>query len=548
MGDLAHDLLEPGVELEETHISWVFLTARDVYKVKKPIDLGFLDFTTVQARRAACDAEVQLNRRLAPDVYLGVLPITAGADGRHRIGGVGHTVDWAVHMRRLPAASRGDHLLADGLLSRRHLTRVADRLAAFHDQARCDSTTASFGSPESIGRNVRENFRQTRDSIASYLVEEEAAEIERWQLGFLERARELFLERARLGRIRDGHGDLRLEHLYLLEDGQGASAAAADRPSSRDGGGLEQGAAEPAIAIAIIDCIEFNERFRYADVCADVAFLSMDLARHGHVDLAEHFLARYARAANDYDLYPLIDFYQSYRAYVRGKVASLLAADRGAAPGVGARAAADARLHFKLALASERPSLLPPMVIAVGGPIASGKSATAEWIADQRSAPIVDSDRTRKALLGVAPNERVWHAPFRGGYAPDVTAEVYAEVLRRAAAVLTSGRAVVLDASFRSREERAAARRLAAEHGVGFLFVECAADRATLHARLEKRARRAAVSDGRIEILDDFLASWEPVTELAPDQHVRLDTTRPHEQNRDLLRSRIAFWPPRLSG
>jgi predicted kinase len=237
-------------------------------------------------------------------------------------------------------------------------------------------------------------------------------------------------------------------------------------------------------------------------------------------------------------------------------VASILAAEPSGVEGGGetpgakarARAAAEAHRHFKLALASERPSLLEPLLIAVGGPIASGKSTIAEWIADQRSAPVVDTDRTRKSLLGVRPTEKVWHPPFEGGYAADVTGRVYDEVLRRAGAVLDSGRAVVLDASFRSRAERAAARRLAEEHGVGFLFVECAADTATLRRRLEERARHTGVSDGRLEILDAFLASWEAVTELAAHEHVRLDTDRAIEETRDALRARIAFWPPRLQG
>jgi uncharacterized protein len=558
MAELPDDLATPDVELEETHISWVFLGERDVYKVKKPLDLEFLDFSSAAARRRACEAEVTLNRRLAPGVYRGVVPITVGPDGRLRIGGDGEPVDWAVHMRRLPAARRADHLLHGNRLSRDALTLVAERLAAFHAAARCDPAVAVFGSPEAIDRNVRENFQHTRGTVEAYLSAAEAAEIERWQLDFLTGRRALLEQRVRAGRIRDGHGDLRLEHLYLLESDlerrqpAGAAPTAIASPP-RDGapappGGALAGGSAPGTEVVIVDCIEFNDRFRYADVCADAAFLSMDLAAHGAVDLAEHFLARYARAANDFDLYPLVDFYQSYRACVRGKVASIVAADEGAAAGARARAAAEAHRHFKLALASERPSLLPSLVIAVGGPIASGKSTVAEWIAHERSAPIVDADRTRKSMLGVAPTEKVWHPPFSGSYAPEVTAQVYDEILRRARAVLDSGRAVVLDASFRSRDERAAARRLAAECSVGFLFVECAAPAPTLRRRLEERQRRTGVSDGRLEILEPFLASWEPVTELHPAEHARLDTDRPFEEARDLLRSRIAFWPPRLAG
>lgn len=533
MPELPDDLLGPGVDLAETHISWVFLTATDVYKVKKSVDLGFLDFRGLDQRRRACEAEVELNRRLAPAVYLGVVAVTRGPDGHLRLGGDGAVADWAVHMRRLPEARRADVLLAAQRLGRRELTWIAERIAVFHFAAHADAATAAFGAPSAIAENVRENFSATRAAIDAYLSPPEAAEIERWQLDFLERRRDLFERRVAGGRVRDGHGDLRLEHVYLPDAGDGGAAPAA-------------GARAPEIVI--LDCIEFAERFRYADVCADVAFLAMDLAAHGRSDLAEHFLARYARAANDFDLYPLVDFYESYRAYVRGKVAAIVAGDdRG---GSAARASAGIAAHraFKLALASERRSLLAPMVIAVAGPIGSGKSTVAEWIAEGRSAPVVDTDRTRKSLLGVAPTQKVWDPPFAGSYTAHATDRVYDEMLRRAGAVLESGRAVILDASFRSRAERAAVKNLARERGVAFLLVECAATEATLRRRLEQRARTTGVSDGRLEILDSFLAEWEPIAELPADQHLQLDTERPEEECRAALRSRIEFWPERLPG
>lgn len=539
MGTLQQDLTRLGFERVETHISWVFVGQRDVYKVKKPVDLGFLDFSTLDQRRRFCQAEVELNRRLAPGVYLGVVPVFRDAEGRHRLGGegeagetaTGEPVDWAVRMKRLPEAARADHLLAEGRLTPSHLQALAQHLAAFHADARSDDETARFGTVEAIAGNVRENFQQTQETVASYVDPVQAAEIERWQLDFLDRRRELFEGRIAAGRVRDGHGDLRLEHVYFPGEASG------------DEGG-EQVDLGPVL---VIDCIEFNRRFRFADVAADVAFLSMDLAWQGRVDLAESFLARYARAADDFDLYPLIDFYESYRAYVRAKVSSFVAADPEASDAARERSAQEARRYYLLALASERRSLLPPSVVAVGGIIASGKSTIAEAIGDAMSAPVVDSDRTRKHLVGVAAIEPLHHPAFQGAYTPEWSEKTYGELLRRAAAVLASDRPVVLDASFRSRGQRAAARELATRHGVPFHFVECRAEPGLCEERLRRRQRERAVSDGRLEIFHDFLARWEPVAELAPAEHLPLDTSQPLADSLEALARKLPVWPPGLT-
>jgi aminoglycoside phosphotransferase family enzyme/predicted kinase len=471
--------------------------------VKRAVSLGFLDFRTIEARRAACDAEVRLNARLAPGVYRGVVAIARGADGRARIGGDGDVIDWAVHMRRMPDEARADVMLERGALSEEQIDCVAERVAAFHASARCDAETSRFGTRSAIAANVEENFAQT--SIDAFVRREEADEIVAWQRAFLAEHATRFDARIASKRIRDGHGDLRLEHVYF-------------GPTP-----------------IVLDCIEFNDRFRFADVCADLAFLSMDLASHGRVDLAERFLARYARASNDFDMYALVDFYESYRAFVRAKICAM----RGDAPG--------ARRHLLLALSADRRSLLAPAVVAVGGIIASGKSTIAERLGDAMGAPVVEADRTRKAMLGVAPTERIAESAWHGAYDPAFTDRVYAEVLRRAGVVLAAGRPVVLDASFRSKSMRAAARALAQSHGVPFHFVECRADAATCRSRLAARAKSSAISDGRIEIFDDFVAKFEPPDEIADVERTVLDTTHPPAESLATLRARLDTWPVGLN-
>ena len=507
MAKLKADLEAAGFELIETHISWVFLDAEEVFKVKRPVDLGFLDFTTPERRRSACDSELRLNRRLAPDVYLGVVPITIDASGVHRVGGTGAVVDWAVRMRRLAVERRADELLQAGLLTPQQVDALAIHIARFHRGVRCDEETSKHGDVETIRHNVQENFEQTRNSIGDYLSPEQACEIEAWQMETLGNDAP-FRARIDAARVRDGHGDLRLEHVYFESDG----------------------------AISIIDCIEFNDRFRYGDVCSDIAFLSMDLAWHGRVDLAERFLARYARESNDYELYSVVNFYESYRAFVRGKVASLLAADTEASAESRERARREARRYFLLALAFERPPLVPPRVVAVGGLIASGKSQTSATIGDLLAAPVLSSDRTRKQSMGREATDSLSAGAWAGAYAEATTETVYDELSRLADIVLSSGRPVVIDASFRTAAMRNAARSLAIRHGVPFVMVECGAPRKVIMERLTARERAGVhESDARANLLEEFERRFEPVVELRPSEHLRLDTSGPPAEVRKLL-------------
>lgn len=517
---ILRDLATGTVELVETHISWVLIGDDEVFKLKKPVDLGFLDFSTPNDRKAACEAEVALNRRLAPQTYLGVVEVRRSADGRLSFGGEGEVVDWAVHMRRLSDRDRADVRLAEGRLGRAEIELVARRIAEFHAAARCDETTSAFGRAEAIAVNVEENFDQTRASIHRYLQPAQAEEIERRQLAQIREHGERFAARVAAGRVRDGHGDLRLEHVYLDDQGE----------------------------VTIIDCIEFNDRFRYADVAADLAFLAMDLSEHGHVGLSEQLVADYARASGDYDLYSVLDFYEGYRAYVRGKIASFVADGPDVDHDHRQRAEASARHCFLLALASERRAMLRPMVVAVGGIIASGKSTISGRLGFEMSAPVVDADRTRKQMLGVRETQPVHDGSWQGAYDPRFTEEVYAEVFRRAGVVLDSGRPVIVDASFRSRALRQRARQLARDHQVGFRLVECRVDPEVAKQRLVERAKQASVSDGRLEIFDDFVARWETVDELPEDEHLVLDTARSIDENLERLRDAVRTWPPGLGG
>lgn len=473
-----------GTTVVTTHGSLVFLTATHVFKVKRARDFGFFDYTTPEARRRFCEEEVRLNRRTAPAVYLGVLPVFEDDRG-FSLTRPGRVADHAVHMVRLPdersaiALVRKDRLGADDLVA------FARYVANFYRHAQ-----AAPPAPEAMEQNVRENFDQVRPFAGRFLDAPLFAALESGGLAWLETHRERLARRP----SRDGHGDLRLEHVYILDDGP-----------------------------VLIDCIEFAERFRVADPALDVAFLAMDLRRMGRRDLAEIFLGRFAFESGDYDFYPLAAGYETYRAFVRGKVACFVAADPATPAALAARKRAEAAEFFRLAEETGRGAGAPRVVLAVGGIIAAGKSTVAEALARRLAVPIVSADATRKDLAGLRHDEQ----GGAGIYEQAFTERTQAELLRRADLVLESGRGVILDTTFAEGVLRGRARDLADRHGAAFRFVECRARTDVLRERL--RARKGGLSDAREDLLDSFLARWEPEPEgeSGAPSHIVLDTTGP---------------------
>jgi uncharacterized protein len=283
--------LSKEVELIETHISLVFLTRKYVYKVKKPVDFGFLDFTSLDKRKYFCEQEVKLNRRLSPDIYLGVVEITFDRD-RISFNGKGQVEEYAVQMKRIPEELLLDKLLAKGQVNREMMESLSERLARFYASAETNEHIKSFAKPERVKQDTDENFEQTKKYIGAVIPKAIYEEIQKRTNEFFRTREALFHRRIVSDWIRDCHGDLRLEHIFWGKE------------------------------IAIFDCIEFNERFRYTDVAADIGFLAMDLDYHGRDDLSDDLIRTYIEKSADPDLSLLLDFYKCYRAYVRGKVES----------------------------------------------------------------------------------------------------------------------------------------------------------------------------------------------------------------------------------
>jgi aminoglycoside phosphotransferase family enzyme len=313
------------VECRQTHASAVFLVGELVYKVKKPADLGFLDFTTLAKRRHFCEEEVRLNRRLAPGVYLGVVPITLAGAGV-AMEGEGEPVEWAVKMRRLPDDATLERRLGRSEMDPGQMRSLARRVAAFHAGAACGPHIARFGAFEVVAGNARDNFVQSAPWAGLTVGREAFERLRALNERALGRLRPLIESRARRGVPRDTHGDLRMDHVYLFPD------------------------RAPPDDLAIIDCVEFNERFRFADPVADMAFLVMGLRYAGHGGLADVFADEYFRASGDEEGRSLLPFYTAYRAAVRAKVEGLRMIEP-EVPEAGRRAARVAACgHWRLAL------------------------------------------------------------------------------------------------------------------------------------------------------------------------------------------------------
>jgi aminoglycoside phosphotransferase family enzyme/predicted kinase len=471
-----------GVEVRQTHISVVFLAGGHAYKVKKPVNLGFLDFSTLARRRHFCAEEVRLNRRLAPAVYRGVVPVTRSG-GRVRMEGEGEAVEWAVKMKRLPDEATLQKRLLRGEVGPDLVRTLARKVAAFHARADSGKRIAAFGRFPVVARNARENFAQSLPQVGVTVSPAVFARLRCLTEEALARLRPLIEARARRGVPRDTHGDLRLDHVYVFPD----------RPPPED--------------LAVIDCIEFNERFRFADPVADMAFLAMDLAFHGRRDLARAFADACFEAAGDDEGRALLPFYTAYRAVVRAKVEGFELAEREIPAEEKEAALARARAHWLLALAELEAPGRRPCLVLVGGLPGSGKSTLAAGLGERAGFTVVRTDVVRKELAGLSPEVPI-AAPCRESlYTLERTEQVYAECLRRAEGLLFEGKRVLVDANFKEESRRQTFLAGAARLGVPAVCLLCQAPAETARARIG--ARRNDASDADWSIYCQAVERWE---------------------------------------
>lgn len=484
------------ITVVQTHISFIFIAGEEVYKVKKAVNFGFLDFTTLEKRKFYCEEELRLNRRLAPEAYLGVVPIAQDASGRLAFGENGRIVEYAVRMKKLPQERMLGRLLAEGRVEPAVMDAIAGKLADFHRRAETGGRIDEIGGLETIRRNHEENFAQTADTVGVTIPAGRYASIRTYVRGFLIRQEALFHRRVAEHRIRDCHGDLHLEHICV------------------DNG------------ITIFDCIEFNERFRFGDVAAEVAFLAMDLDYNGYGAWGEAFAEAYIRHAGDPEIRRLLNFYRCYYAYVRGKVIGFRIKD----PAIGEKEQKEAKqtaaryfdLAYTYAARLERPTL-----VLTAGLMGTGKSVLARGLAPRLGAEVIRTDLIRKELLAIRPEERRPDPFGQGIYSDDISRRTYDRALELAGAELRKGRSVIIDASYKRRDERIRAAEAAKTGKTEFFLVECVCPDEIIRQRLD--ARQAAgtdPSDGRWEIFLAQKADFDPITELPATSRIVIDTAR----------------------
>jgi aminoglycoside phosphotransferase family enzyme/predicted kinase len=487
------------VEQRETHISRVFLTGEYAYKIKKPVNLEFLDFTNLEKRKHYCQQEAALNKRLSTDIYLGAVPITFNND-RYYLSGPGEAVEYAVKMKQLPEELSMLHLVRNGKLETDCIQQLARVLAGFYQNAAGGELINKIGSRTTVWVNSEENFRQTEQFVGDYLDERMVQIIRAATRAFLTRRKALFDRRIKQRKIRDCHGDLRLGHIYFFN------------------------------GVQIIDCIEFNDRFRYADVTSDLAFLAMDLDFEGHPQVVQRLINFYLDYAKDEEMFILLDFYKCYRAYVRVKVNCFHLRDNHLAASRRAKILRETRRYLNLAYRYAVQFTRPTIWVVCGLPTA-GKTATAEMMAKILSLGILQSDVVRKKLFNL-PLDGTPDLPFEEGiYSKESTALVYGKLLMLAQQEIEKGRSIILDAAFSQRHDRDEALRLARDMDANIIFVECTASNETLKKRLSIRDVSTMNSDLRQQHFKHLCTRFESLQELPDEMHIRINTDLPMEES-----------------
>ncbi|MFZ5876707.1 MAG: AAA family ATPase [Nitrospirota bacterium] len=483
-------------EVIETHISWVLLTGVYAYKLKKPVDFGFVNFTTLARRKFFCEEELRLNRRLAPAWYLGVVAVTGTVD-RPRLGGPGPAIEYAVKMKQFPHDARLDLVLARGELTPERLDAEVTAIAEFHRRAAVATADSPFGTPERVANRVQENLTTIREHSADAGDLPVLERLDRRSRAEHAALAETFGARKRDGFIRECHGDLHLGNMAWV--------------------GVEP---------VIFDCIEFNDDLRWIDVMSEIAFLVMDLNHRGAPALARRALNAYLEATGDYAGLRVLPYYFAYRSLVRAKVACLRLSQGNL--GASERAATAREVRQYLDLAARPPRSERPVLVITHGASGSGKSHLAQGVVETIGAIRVRSDVERKRLVGLSSHSRAAAEPGAGIYTTDLTARTYARLGELAALSLDAGFSVVADATFLKRAQRDQLRAVARSRSSPCVILASQAPESVLRERIVSRARAGRdASDADLAVLAEQLRGIEPLTDDERRASVTVDTARP---------------------
>lgn len=492
------------LRLVETHVSWVLLTGDYAYKIKKPLNLGFLDFSTLEKRRFYCEEEVRLNRRLAGDYYLGVIPVT-GVPEHPRWGGAGKAMEYAVKMRQFPQDAQLDRILDRGRLEPRHMDAFAHLIADFHARASVASTSGGYGTPAHIYHPVAENFTQLEKPCAAVGLSLQLEKLRHWSGESFSRLEPAFEQRKEQGFVRECHGDMHLRNMAWVDD-------------------------QPLV----FDCIEFNPDLRWIDVVSETAFLVMDLLQRQEPELAWRFLNVYLEVGGDYAGMELLPFYLTYRAMVRAKVAAIRASQAGIA--AEDRIEAEKELGGYLQLAERCSHNRQPRLLITRGLSASGKSTLTSLLLEKLGAIRIRSDVERKRLFGMSRNDSAESAFGKGIYSSAASEKTYARLLQLAAVLLEAGFPVIVDAAFLQAEQRRPFQLLAATKQLPYIILELQVSKDTLRKRIQRRVK--GVSDADLDVLERQFQLWKELETEEQGHCVCIDMEKEPELEQLLRRLR----------
>jgi aminoglycoside phosphotransferase family enzyme/predicted kinase len=485
-----------GFEVFETHISYVLLTGEYVYKFKKPVDLGFLDFTTLEKRKYYCEEELRLNRRLAPDMYLAL--VSVHGDPEHPvIEGEGPLLEYAVKMRQFATADRMDLVTARGELTSEEIDQLAQIVAEFHEHIPVAESDSRFGTLEVIRQRIMQNFEQVLQNTDDPEISNICTQLCSWSEAALHKRQDVIAQRKQEGSVRECHGDMHMANIILPEG----------KP-------------------VIYDCLEFSEDLRWIDTISEVAFLYMDLDFHHQHNLALRFLNQYLSRSGDYGGLRLLCIYLVYRAMVRAKVNSIEAKQKAANPKVAAGCLATTKSYLALAL-NYVESFASPVLIILHGLSGSGKSWLAEQLLENFGAIQIRSDVERKRLLGFEAQARTKSAIGKGAYSADMTAQTYQRLLELASLILPAGPSVIVDATFLKKSHREQFQQLAQSLDVPYVILDLQASEDTLRSRIIKRAGQAKdASEATLEVLAHQLKTDEAISASEAGYTIQIDTEK----------------------
>jgi aminoglycoside phosphotransferase family enzyme/predicted kinase len=488
----AYDHPVTDIELIETHISWVILTGTYAYKIKKPIDLGFLDFSTLDKRHFCCNEELRLNSRLAAAIYLEVVAIS-GSREQPVLHGRGAAIEYAIKMVQFPQQAQLDNMLADGRLEKYHMDAIANLVAGFHAKTDVAAGDSDFGDPAHVYYPVAENFTQIRQHLHSNKYDEQLDALEDWSKEKFSSLKPVFEQRKRDGYIRECHGDMHLRNLVWLNG-------------------------EPLA----FDCLEFNPSLRWIDTLSEAAFLVMDLQDRNQSELAQRFLNAYLEHCGDYQGMRVFHFYLAYRALVRAKVDAIRAGQQGITDAEKHEAEQEFQAYLELARSYTRDS--KPKLIITRGMSASGKSTLTQPLLELMGAIRIRSDVERKRLFGISADTDSRSGIDKGIYSVEAGIKTYERLLFLAKALLEAGITVIVDAAFLKYEQRRPFRELAMEKQMPFIVLEFSAAAETLRQRI--KARTHDVSDADLSVLEHQLSTVKPLRESEFSCLIEIDTEK----------------------